>query len=192
MRSGAQLVADQLSGLLGYFHERRTASLPSTGEPSREVRRGHEARLREHEALMEWSRRQLEDGIAFDAGPVTPRAVIAHRSDWFRGKIAEGLARQGIRVVAEVEDPAHACGVAIAEQPDIVVVEGNHPKMAGLDALTRITTLAGHAVIGVQTRDGESVEQYLDAGAAAVFTRRVPPAYVVNDLTRCLTGSASC
>jgi len=109
-------------------------------------------------------------------------AVIAHRQRWFVDHASAALARHGIVVLGHTDVGADAVGWAIAEQPDVVLVEDKLAMVPGEEVVRQIRQFCDHAVIAVHASDSAVVGSMLDAGASAVHTRRVPPAEVVDQV----------
>ena len=159
-----------------------------TREMRLDLSRRQDARRREHEALLARAEQQLRASGDVLATRLTPRAVLAHRNAWLRDKVAAGLAARGIAVVGLFEDGAEAAGTIVVEQPDLVFVEDRLPTLSGLQVVTRTRTYAPHAVVGAHVLEGASVPAMVDAGAQAVFTRRIPPADIADQLVDLVCG----
>lgn len=193
-RSQQELATAQLAAIDAWNRARRAVEAAAeTTRPSREMcldlNRRREARQREHEALLARSQQMLARSGEQLAETVPVRAVLAHRSSWLRDRVAQGLVEAGVQVVGEFEDGAEASGTIIAEQPDLVLVEDLLPTLSGLQVLRRARTFAPWAVTGVQVMDSNGVDAFVQAGASAVFTRRVPPDELTDELLRCLRTS---
>ena len=104
-----------------------------------------------------------------------PTAVVAHRDGWYGGRIAEALAGSGVHVLAVLQDGAQAVGVAVAEQPDLVVVEDRLPTLSGPRAVRAVRRWCEAAKVAAQIDHPDRRGDLLDAGAHAVFTRRDAP-----------------
>lgn len=189
LRTEAELVADQLAGMDAY-HLARAQRAVATAQQTREMRldlqRRTEALRAEQAALQARAARQLEESARLLRTSVTPRAVLAHRNAWLRGKLAHALVEEGVEVVAELEDGAQAAGVVVAEQPELLLVEDRLPGMPGLQVVRRCRQFAPHTSVAAQLLDGTEVELFLREGADAVFTRRVPPAEIAVQVVRTL------
>jgi hypothetical protein len=124
------------------------------------------------------------------AAPATAHmtAVIAHRHDWFVGKIADALAEHGVAVVAACNNGADALGTIIAEQPDLVLVGDALAMLTSEELIAEVALLAPQTVVAAQVGHGDQVGRMLDAGARTAFTRQVPPAEVAAALAQSLTG----
>jgi CheY-like chemotaxis protein len=193
-QSYEELTRARLEAIETWHRALRTVeSAAGTGRLTREERldlnRRQAARQREHEALLARSEQVLRppDDVLAPAGPVPVRAVLAHRNVWVRDRVAQRLAEAGVEVVGVFEDGADAAGTVVAEQPDLVLVEDLLPTMPGLQVVRRVRTFAPQAVTGASVADGSGIEPLLEAGASAVFTRRVRPDEVADHLLRCLT-----
>lgn len=148
-----------------------------------------EARRREHAALIAQAHQQLAatGGQLTSVRPV--RLVIAHRNEWLRDKVTVRLREHGVQVAASLADGADAAGAIAAEQPDLVLVEDLLPTVPGQVLVRRMRSLSPNSVVAVQVVDSAGVEAVLNAGAHAVFTKKVPPAEVADGLLECLEGT---
>jgi CheY-like chemotaxis protein len=190
-RTEAELVAQQVLGLNAWHATRRVreeaASVSATSRDMRlELARRLDVLRRTHEAVLERTAQQLRESTRLLRTEVPCRAVIAHRNDWFRGKLAAGLADQRIAVVAQVDNGADAVGVTVAEQPDLLFVEDSLPMIVGEEVIREVRRLAPVTIAAAQVGYEERLPALLDAGAAAVFRRHVPPAEVSADLGQLL------
>jgi CheY-like chemotaxis protein len=158
-----------------------------TREMRLDLNRRRAARQREHDAMLARSA-QLRDAPAAASEPVPVRAVLAHRNAWVRERVAQRLAESGVAVVGVFEDGADAAGTAVAEHPDLVLVEDLLPTMPGLQVVRRVATFAPLALTGAHVTDDSGIEPFLAAGASAVFTRRVRPHDVADHLLSCLSS----
>ena len=141
------------------------------------LRRANRALLARADDTMRGGRELLTD---------RPRVVVAHRNAWLRNKVNVHLTDLGLSVVALLEDGADAIGTAIAEQPDLLLVEDALPSMSGLEVVTEARTYAPSTVLAAQVADAAAVPVLLDAGAAAAYTRQVPPADIAEGLAALL------
>jgi hypothetical protein len=154
---------------------------------SREVRMDAARRLavirRQHDALVTRSHQQL---LSSGVRPLTllapRRALLAHRNAWFQDKVIGSLSEYGVGVVASPANGADAVGIAVAEQPDLVLLEDGL-EMVPADAVIReLRQFCPHALIAAQVPYADRVGVLLDAGADAVFARQVPPVDVATQL----------
>lgn len=179
-RSTLELLQDQLAGMAAWQIVARAREIAeNTRRENREVRtearRRLEALRRVNTALLARSEVAVAESMHF-LSTTTPRAVVVHRQDWMRKKLSAGLAGHGLAVVAQAEDGADALGISIAEQPDLLVVEDRLPSMRTVEVLRSLQDLAPRTVVAAQVEHDSDVGAMLDAGAAVVFSRRVPPA----------------
>jgi AmiR/NasT family two-component response regulator len=114
------------------------------------------------------------------------RAVLAHRNAWLCGKVRARLEERGVTVVGVFADGADAAGTIVAEQPELVFVEDRLPSLAGGDLVRRVRDLSPLSVIGAQVEDSRGIAPLVDVGAHAVFTRRIPPVEIADQLMACL------
>ena len=188
-RARLDLLQDQLAAIDAWNAARRAAEQAVDTElaavPSREARLDLTRRLdvvrRQHQALVSRTEQQLREGTRA-SGTATPRAVIVHRNDWFRSKLASALAAGAVEVVAILDNGADAVGVAVAEQPDLLLVEDRLPMVHGDDVLRQVLAYSPGTVAAAQVSSEEGAPVLLEAGARVAFPRRVPPGEVADDL----------
>lgn len=192
-RSAADLLLAQLAAL-DLWHRRVAAASTGVSGQSREARlddaRRRDIADREREALLAWAESSTREAYRFGAA-ARPRAVVAHRNDWLRGKICTALHEQEVEIVASTGDGAEACAAVVFEQPDILFVEDLLPTLTGVDVIRRARLLAPEALIGGHTLGQSGVRALMEAGARAAFSRRIPPAEVAAELMACLHGRHS-
>lgn len=117
------------------------------------------------------------------------RAVIAHRNDWFVERVGSELRDRGIAVLARTDNGADAVGLAVSEQPDLMLVEDTLAMVPGEDVVRQLRGLSPETRIVAQAASADGVGPLLEAGACAVFTRRVPPIDVALAMHRLVAGS---
>ena len=136
---------------------------------------------REHAALVA----RVSEHLQASGNPLRcrsqARAIVVHRRDAFVDAIGRLLAESGVDVVLRTDNGADAVGAAIAEQPDLVLVEENPAILSGEEVIREIRRFAPTAVLASQVSTGDRVGALLDAGASLVFSRRVTSARVVAD-----------
>lgn len=185
-RPQVQVLLDQLCGIDAWSraHATRAAGLAEAG--SREARldlaRRRDVVERQRQALQTWTDRDLRGSGDLLRSLAAPRAVVCHRQEWFSGALVRGLEAGGVVVVAALENGADAVGVAVAEQPDLLVLEERLPMVSGLQVTAAAVAYAPGTAVVVQVADPWQIGPFLDAGASAVYTRRTPPADIVVDL----------
>lgn len=185
-RSGVELIADQLDGLDRWHkivHARLAAA--KTAEGTREMRldsrRRMDALRRAQQALLSHADSRIEESRSvLNAGPA--RGIIVHRSDWVRAKLALALEEHGLTVVASETDGADGLGVAVIEQPDLLIIEERLPSISGPELVRSTRELSPHTVVAAQVESVGGVGDLLDAGAMAVFSRRVTPAKMAEQV----------
>ena len=192
-QSHVALMRSQIDAIDAWHRARRVAeaaaqSAMSTRESRLDLNRRLEARRREQEALLARAADQLRSSGGVLAGRVRPRAVLAHRNAWLRDAVASRLDAEGVDVVGVFDDGADCAGTLVVEQPDLLLVEDRLPTLTGVEVVLRAREFAPRTVVGAQALDAGSVAALFDAGAQAVFTRRVPPADMVGQLLACLDG----
>ncbi len=113
-----------------------------------------------------------------------PHAVVTHRHAWFVDKVALLLAEQGVTVLACTDNGAEALGAVVAEQPDVLLVEDALPQVTGMQILAAKRRYAPRTMTAIQVPYEDGLIAAFDAGAVAVFTRRIPPADISGELAR--------
>jgi CheY-like chemotaxis protein len=194
LRSELELVSDQVRGIDAWsraeqLRERTAESVSVTREMRLDASRRLMARKSEQAAVLARAAEQLERSARLLDRSSRPRALVVHRNAWLRQRVAEELHDQGLDVLEQLEDGAAAVGALVVDQPDVLLVEDRLPTLTGLQVLEQARRYAPRTVVGVQLLDGSDVDRYLDAGARAVFTRRIPPREVADRLVSCLAGS---
>ncbi len=61
------------------------------------------------------------------------------------------------------------------------------PTLSGVEVVRRVRTYVPGAVVAAQCEDSGGVARLVEAGARAVFTRRIPPADLADRMVACLT-----
>ena len=159
---------------------------------SREMRldlnRRLQARRREQAAIIARADAQLRlsGDVLGTNGPL--RAIVAHRHEWIAQKITDLLTDRKVHVVGTFTDGADTAGTVVAEQPDLVLVEDRLPTLTGVDVVREVREYSPLTVVGAQALDSPGVAALVDAGAHAVFTRRIPPSDIVDQLLTCIAG----
>ena len=116
--------------------------------------------------------------------------VFVHRNAWFTDKVCAALLGSGLEVVARLTNGAEAVGVAVAEQPDLLLVEDSLPMLSGETVVREVLACAPATIAVGQVASDSGVASMLEAGARAAFTRRVPPADVARGLVALLEREA--
>ena len=192
-QSPVELMRAQLDAIDAWHRARRAAegaaqSALNTRENRLDLNRRLEARRREQAALLERAAAQLRASGGVLAGRLRPRAVVAHRNPWLRDAVAGRLRDQDVEVVGLFDDGADCAGTLVVEQPDLLLIEDRLPTLTGVEVVQRARDFSPRTVVGAQALDASSVAALFDAGAKAVFARRVPPAEMVDQLLVCLDG----
>lgn len=192
-RSELDLAAQQLRAITSFNDARRTAEqVAAAAARSRELRmdaaRSLEVLRREHDAVVRRAHEQLRLTGDLLRGTAERRVVLAHRSEWFLDKVACALQNRGLLVVARIDNGADAVGLAVAEQPDLLLVEDTLAMVPGEQVVRDVRRFCADTVVAAQVQYGERVPALLDAGAATVFTRQVPPLDVAQHMVDLLVA----
>lgn len=191
-RSQRTLLVQQLHAIDLFTKERAAAELTEhAAERSRESQMDLERRLevlrRQHQAIIAQTHAQLKMSVAVLRTEVEPRIVIGHRNEWFVSKVTGVLALEGVRVAALVDNGADAVGAALSEQPELVLIEDKLAMVPGEHVVRDIRRYCPDTAVTAQADYSDSAGTLLDAGARAVFTRRIPPPEVASRLLELLS-----
>ncbi len=189
-RDAVDLVVAQVAGIDAWRREQRSLDLQEVVARSREMRldaaRRRDARRRESDAVLRRAQEHLEASVYVLTVCSPRRAVVAHRSDWWRRGLGRELELAGIAVVASGSDGADALGVAVVEQPDLLVLEDLLPTLSGTDVARRARTLFPDTLVALHASDREAEAGARGAGAHLVFPRQTAPALVAQQVLRVL------
>lgn len=190
-RSNTHVLLDQLHGVEAWTRQHRLHATDVTvgsRESRLDLARQRDVVVRQRQALLGWTERQLRESDLMLRSLAATRVVIAHRHDWFKGKLTSGLRAGGATVVADLENGADALGVVIAEQPDFLLVQDRLPMVNGLDLTREVCRYAPSTVVVVQVTNDWETGPFLDAGATTVYSRRTPAADIVAELLAAVAG----
>lgn len=186
------LVERQLAAMDSWHRARRlteqsTTLRARTREQRMDVARRMETLREEHRVIIERTERSLALSLQRARRPTRRTVLLAHRNLWLTEHLIEALVDGGADVVGTVQDGAQAVGFAIAELPDLVLVEAALPRLTGSEVIRQVRQHAPHVALAAQVDDAGGVGALLEAGARATYSRRLPPA----DLARELLGLLS-
>lgn len=186
----APLAVRQLEAIDAFHRARRRAEQAAvTAAGSREARLDAARRLdvvrRQHAAIITRTDTSLRAGREV-VRATRPRAVVVHRGDWFGRAIVRALSEHRFHLLAQLDNGADAVGAAVAEQPELLLLEDPLPMMTGEQVVTEVRRYSPATVVAVQTSDSRAMATLLDAGAGSVFSRRVAPLDVARDLAALL------
>jgi CheY-like chemotaxis protein len=188
-QTGAEVRSVQALEAAQELSDRTTRALAMSREQRLENRRRLDALRRQQRALVEQSKVQLQRSTDLFSARPTPRIVLAHRRPWVTQKAITVLLAAGAQVVAAVDDGSDAIGAVVAEQPDLLLVEDKMPGTGGLQVLEATRAYSPGSLVGAHLDDGRDAQAFLDAGAAAVFSRRIPPDEIARQLLTLLDRS---
>lgn len=192
-RTELEIATQQVEGIERFNRSRRQQELAeAAASRSREMRMDAARRLevlrRQHDAIVRRSEQQLRcagDRLGSGRGRTV---LLAHRNEWFLDRIGTVLADRGVTVVARVDNGADAIGQAVAEQPDLLLVEDTLAMVPGEDVVREVLRFCPSTRVVAHVAYADRVEAMLGAGATEVFTRRVSPADVAEALHRLVTA----
>ena len=186
-RSELDLAAQQLQAIARFNDARRMAeaaagAVARSREMRMDVTRSLEVLRREHDAVVGRAHEQLRVTGSMLRGTSGRRVVIAHRNDWYVGKVTHAMQDHGLVVVARVDNGADAVGIAVAEQPDLLVVEDTLAMVPGEQVVRDVRSYCPQTLIAAQAAHGDRVGALLQAGAVAFFTRQLSPVEAVQSM----------
>ena len=191
-RSALELARQQVEGIERFNRALRQQELAEAAAArSREMRMDSARRLevlrRQHEAVVRRAEQQLRASgdLLRDRGP---SVLMAHRNEWFLDRVGQVLAAQGLTVVARIDNGADAIGQAVAEQPDLLLVEDTLAMVPGAEVVREVARFCPGTRIVAQVAHADRVQAMIGAGATQVFHRRVPPVEVAQALHRLATA----
>jgi hypothetical protein len=186
------LAIEQLAAM-ARFHERRqaaeaaAASLTGSREQRMDAARRLSVLQRQHNALIEWSQRQFRGaGDRSVLLPTEHRALLGHRNSWFADKLTAALGEHRVQVLTCCENGADLIGTAVAEQPDVVLVEDGLQMMATEAVVHALRALCPRTLIAAQVDYSDRIPALIQAGANHVFVRQTPPTDVAAALAELL------
>ena len=191
-RSDLDVARQQIEAIERWHAARRdTCSVADRTVLSREARMDIARRMdvirAEHRAIVARTDAHLRSSVELLQRTSPCRAIVVHRNTWFSDKLCADLATRSVHVVASLTNGAEAVGAAIAEQPDLLLVEDSLPMMSGEDVVREVRRFAPSTRIGAHVGYDERIAAMLEAGADTAYTRRVPPADVAEGLVGLLT-----
>lgn len=180
-RDQVDLAQSQIDAIDRWNRARRAAEqsallLARTREAKLDLDRMLDVTRREHEAMIARAQEHLRDSARVLRGASARRAIVVHRSDWFKDKLCAVLEEHGIEVVLRLDNGADAVGACIAEQPDLLLVEDSLPMLSGAQVVRKVRTWSPQTLSAAQVAHEERIAELLEAGAKAAWSRRVPPA----------------
>jgi CheY-like chemotaxis protein len=191
--SEAELVTAQRRAIEAFSAARRAAeqavlATATSREQRMDAERRREVLQAQHHAVV--ARSQAGAGRRDRPGTsdVPLRAVVAHRNEWFTGRLVAALGEAGVVVLCTTGNGAEAVGVCVAEQPDLVVVEERTAMISGEEVVRDVRRFVPTALVAAQVAYEDRVGALLDAGAQAAYARRVPPADLAADVLRQLAA----
>lgn len=112
------------------------------------------------------------------------RCLLADDHPALVAAVSEFLEENGFTVVGPAADAESAIATAVAERPDVAVVDYRMPGLNGRELLTRLSEEAPDLRVLVYTADaGDAlVQEALDRGAAGIVLKEAP----LQDLVRAL------
>lgn len=119
-----------------------------------------------------------------------PRCLLADDHPALVAAVAPYLADNGFTVVGPANDGRRALALAVAEQPELALVDFRMPRLGGLELIRALREAAPNTRVAVYTADADQAlaREMLEAGAAAVVLKEAPLSDVVRALEAALAG----
>ncbi len=188
------LIVAQLAGLESW--QRAHASFPAPCGTAKEIRLDEErvraARRRQQETLQARAAMSLAAAPPPVASTDQLRAVVIHPHVYQRRTLVKALTSDGrCVVIADASDGAAAVGLAVIEQPDLVLLSQQMTYMTGFEAAPEIRRYAPRTTIAMQVAGSEYFDVALAAGAHAVFSVGTPLPRLVAEVVGVAAGAAA-
>lgn len=121
--------------------------------------------------------------------PMNTRCLIADDHPALLAAVGDFLEENGFTIVGPVTDGESAVAAAVAERPDVALIDYRMPGLNGRDLLTRLAAEAPDVRVLIYTADaGDTlVQDALDRGAAGIVLKEAP----LLDLVRALEAVRS-
>lgn len=192
-RSELTRLRQQLDAIDVFTHARRQHEFAAAASArTRELRldsdRLVEVLQRQQQALVERTHAQLQDTGGVLTHLADKTVLLAHRNQWFLDRVTDVLTQHGLTVIGTVDNGADAVGCAVAEQPDAVLIADSLAMLPGEDVVRELRKYCASSRLFAQVEHSDRVGALLEAGASAVFTRRVPPKDVAEGVCHLLAA----
>ena len=162
----------------------------TAADRSREARNELSRRLqvlrRQHDALAARTSEQRVRTSQVLGSAAPRRAVIAHRDGRFVHAVIGALGDAGVEVVARLDNGADVVGLAVAEQPDLVLVDDALEMLPAREVVRALREYCPQTLVVAQVDGAGSALR--EAGAAMVLAREVPPAHAASALLRLVSA----
>jgi DNA-binding NarL/FixJ family response regulator len=120
------------------------------------------------------------------------RVLVVDDNEGFRDSLTMLLDGEDLQVVGQAGDGAHALELALATQPDVVLMDVRMPSMDGIEATRRLK--ARFPSIGIValtgTEDQQAVRDMLVAGASGYVLKDTDGDEIVKAVRRAAAGGA--
>lgn len=143
---------------------------------------------RKHQALVDRTHAQLAASGAVLRSTAAHRLVVVHRDTDFATRLTQALVGAPLALSGWAVDGADGVGLAVAEQPDVVLLEESPLSVPIDEALADLRTYCPQAGLVVQVGDTQRVGDLLRSGTAMVLHRQLPVEQVVARLRALVLG----
>jgi DNA-binding NarL/FixJ family response regulator len=102
-------------------------------------------------------------------------------------------ATEGLEVVAEAVDGAHAVELTTRHEPDVVLMDIRMPRLDGIAATRQVLALPRppHVLILTTFDTDDNVFDALEAGAVGFLVKDTPPTQLIEAIHAAMSGGAS-
>lgn len=187
-RLGRQLAAMRAWNLQVDLDHRAGLVAKVTRSGTRASRARQSSRRRTQAAVVARSNRPIDETMDLFFGG-KPLALVVHPDLDTRRQLRGRLMEIGIEVLATCPDGAEGLGIAIVEQPDLVVLDDRIASSTGLELLADLLQWST-AIVAAQVDDELVMAAMLDGGASAVFSREVSAAVMAEAVDALVRGRA--
>ena len=123
-----------------------------------------------------------------------PRILVVEDNEENRDSLKRRLERRGFEVLV-AEDGQKGIDAAVAEKPDLVLMDMNMPVLDGWEATRRIKAAAGLAEVPVIALTAHAMtgdrERAMEAGCTDYHTKPIEFTKLLSQIEHILTGNAS-
>jgi DNA-binding NarL/FixJ family response regulator len=134
-----------------------------------------------------------EESAATNGGSDVIRVMIADDHALFRQGLKIVLDNESdLSVVAEASDGEEACEKAIAETPDIVLMDVRMPRLSGIDAAARLKQeLPTSKIVMLTVSDDEQdLFEAIKAGASGYLLKEIDPSEIAGAIRQIQGGQS--
>lgn len=179
-RDIAELTGRQVRGIDAFACWRRAVEADGGREHALDAASRPVALRRMHEAVVA----QADRPVAGPWGDLSRTALLVVSDASFGRAVRRLLEEQGVSVIGVTAIGPEAVGWAVAQQPDLLVIEASLIELDGEDTVRHVRRFCPHATIAARVEHSSAISDMLDAGADASYVRSVSAADLVRELVQ--------